>query len=181
MRCKSGQNEKQYHEDCYIDNFFTAICPWVYISAIFYCTIFGMYGSNRLNTKKNMAFTEIALIVLLYFSISPGHFPFLFQSLERMRFMILQNQYENEAEVILKNYLEDVDYQMIEGCNWMLTSHGTVNYQRKEENAVIFFITDYTEVSGYVYYSNQTAFDWMKNCAQIENINDHWMMVQMYE
>ena len=52
MRCKSGQNEKQYHEDCYIDNFFTAICPWVYISAIFYCTIFGMYGSNRLNTKK---------------------------------------------------------------------------------------------------------------------------------
>jgi len=131
--------------------------------------------------KKNMAFTEIALIVLLYFSISPGHFPFLFQSLERMRFMILQNQYENEAEVILKNYLEDVDYQMMEGCNWMLTSHGTVNYQRKEENAVIFFITDYTEVSGYVYYSNQTAFDWMKNCAQIENINDHWMMVQMYE
>ena len=53
--------------------------------------------------------------------------------------------------------------------------------ERKEENAVIFFITDYTEVSGYVYYSNQTAFDWMKNCAQIENINDHWMMVQMYE
>ena len=73
--------------------------------------------------KKNMAFTEIALIVLLYFSISPGHFPFLFQSLERMRFMILQNQYENEAEVILKNYLEDVDFMIIYGCNLMLTSH----------------------------------------------------------
>ena len=93
---------------------------------------------DLIRKKKIWRLQKLLLIVLLYFSISPGRFPFLFQSLERMRFMILQNQYENEAEVILKNYLEDVDYQMIEGCNWMLTSHGTVNYQRKRRKCSHF-------------------------------------------
>ena len=57
---------------------------------------------------------------------------------------------------------------MIDGCNWMLTSHGTVNYQRKEESAVIFFMTDYTEVSGYVYYTDETAMEYMKDCVSLK-------------
>ena len=135
----------------------------------FFCLLFLVCITViNLIQKKLWVFVEIVLIVLLCFSISPGRFPFLFQSLERIRFVILQNQ-------------EDMDYQMIDGCNWILTSHGTVSYQRKEESVVIFFLTDYTKVSGYIYYSDQTALDWMKNCAQIENINNHWMMVQMYE
>lgn len=148
----------------------------------FFCLLFfaGMVIIDLMR-KKMWAIAEIVVIVLLYFSMSPGRFPFLFQSLERIRFVILQNQYVNEAEAIINNHQEDMDYQMIEGCNWILTSHGTVNYQRKEDSVVIFFLTDYTKASGYIYYSDQTAFDWMKNCAQIENINDHWMMVQMYE
>lgn len=148
----------------------------------FFCLLFLVCITViNLIQKKLWVFVEIVLIVLLCFSISPGRFPFLFQSLERIRFVILQNQYVNEVEAIIDNHQEDMDYQMIDGCNWILTSHGTVSYQRKEESVVIFFLTDYTKVSGYIYYSDQTALDWMKNCAQIENINDHWMMVQMYE
>lgn len=141
----------------------------------------GVTVIDLIKHRKRWLLVDITIIILLYFAIGPGRFPLLFQSLERMRFMILQNQYENEAEVILNNYPEDTDYQMIDGCNWMLTSHGTVNYQRKEESAVIFFMTDYTEVSGYVYYTDETAMEYMKDCVMVEKIKDHWLMVQMYD
>lgn len=105
----------------------------------------------------------------------------MFQLFERIRFGILQELYANEVENVLADYPDNMDYQFIEGCNWILTSHGKADYQREGDCAIIFFITDYIEVSGYVYYSDDTALEWMKDCARIEEIKDHWVMVQMYD
>ncbi len=131
--------------------------------------------------KKSWGVAEIAVVVVLYFSMMPGWFPSMFQNLERVRFMILQKQYAIEVENVVNTYPDDMDYQIIGDCNWMLTSHGNVNYKRNGNSTIVFFMTDYTRVSGYVYYSDETACGWMADCARIEELRDHWLMVQMYD
>ena len=81
----------------------------------------------------------MVLIVLLYFSICLGQFTSLFHNLESIRFEMLQNQYANEVEIIVYNHQKDMDFQMIDGWNWIMTSYGSVNYQKKEGSIIIFF------------------------------------------
>lgn len=131
--------------------------------------------------KKMWGLVEIGLVLLLYFSMTPTRFPFLFQNLERMRFMLLQRQYAKEVENVVNEYSYSMDYQIIGDCNWMLTSHGNVSYKRNGNSTIVFFMTDYTRVSGYVYYSNEIAHEWMADCARIEELKEHWLMVQMYD
>lgn len=130
--------------------------------------------------KKAWLFVDLALVVLLFFSMAPGRYPFLYQNLEHIRFMILQNEYTKEVEKIVSHYPDDMEYQKINGCKLLLTSQGEVSYQREKESVVVFFMTDYTHVSGYVYYSDDTAKDWMNKCERIEEIAEHWLMVQAY-
>lgn len=49
-----------------------------------------------------------------------------------------------------------------------MTSYGSVNYQKKEGSIIIFFLTDYADASGYVYYSDNAVFEFMKDCVWIE-------------
>lgn len=49
-----------------------------------------------------------------------------------------------------------------------MTSYGSINYQKKEGSIIIFFLTDYADASGYVYYSDNAVFEFMKDCVWIE-------------
>ena len=51
---------------------------------------------------------------------------------------MLQNQYANEVEIIVYNHQKDMDFQMIDGWNWIMTSYGSVN----SDNAVFEFMKD---------------------------------------
>lgn len=39
---------------------------------------------------------------------------------------------------------------------------------KKEGSIIIFFLTDYADASGYVYYSDNAVFEFMKDCVWIE-------------
>lgn len=129
--------------------------------------------------KKIWLFADIIIVVTLHFFLTPGRGPAVYDDLERVRFMLLQNQYEKATENIINAHPDDMEYQRIEDCcKWFLG--GDIDYRKEEESVVIFFITEYVDVSGYVYYSDEAAKDFMKDCERIEPIKDHWMWVQIY-
>lgn len=49
-----------------------------------------------------------------------------------------------------------------------MTSYGSVKKKKKEGSIIIFFLTDYADASGYVYYSDNAVFEFMKDCVWIE-------------
>ncbi len=116
-------------------------------------------------------------------------------ALEQLHFALLKPFYQSEAEKVVKEAAQasDTDWfqDFAENSNWLLAKETW--YLKVEEQVIVFFVTKYSDVSGYVYLSDDKAFDIIADPSrynssvledslfkEIHELGGRWMFVRTY-
>ena len=115
--------------------------------------------------------------------------------LEQMHFTLMKPYYQSEAEKIMEEIAQTADtdvFQKFDGGSNRVLSKETW-YLKAEEHVAIFFITKYTDVSGYIYLSDDEVSDviaepsryWSSTgeeslFAHIHELGGQWLFVRTY-
>lgn len=116
-------------------------------------------------------------------------------ALEQVHFSLLKPYYQNEAEKIMEEIAQAADTDVFQefdgGSNWLLAKE--IWYLKTGEQVVVFFITKYSDVSGYIYLSDDEVSGviaepsryWSSTgegalFAHIHELGGQWMFVRTY-
>lgn len=145
--------------------------------------------------KKRWFVVAVSICLLL-----PGVF-FTFQwtnpgaALEQLHFTLLKPHYQSVAEKLVEEVAQAADTNVWDdfgaGSNWFLSKE--TYYSKVGEHVVVFFITKYLDVSGYIYLSDDEAFDIITDpwkywsdvgdgplFKEIHVLGGRWMFVRTY-
>lgn len=134
--------------------------------------------------KKWLRFAaDLMLMVVLFFASRPGRYAWMFYDLEQIRFHLLQNQYQKTVEKLLNNLEESEELNYLKIENPLLSSGNRILYRKLNNSVMILFTTEYIDISGYAWYSDDEAYNWMKSeyyFYLLNPLDEEWAMFQMY-
>ncbi len=116
-------------------------------------------------------------------------------ALEQLHFVLLKPFYQSEAEKVVKEAAQASDTHVWQdysgGSNWFLSKE--TDYSKVGEHVIVFFITKFSDVSGYVYLSDDEASAMIYEPSrywndvgdeplfkEIHELGGRWMFVRTY-
>lgn len=116
-------------------------------------------------------------------------------ALEQLHFIMLRPHYQSVAEKLVEEVAQAADTHVWNdfggGSNWFLSKD--TDYSKIGEHVVVFFVTKYSDVSGYVYLSDDEARDIISEpwkywpdvgdgplFKEIHELGGRWMFVRTY-
>ncbi len=128
--------------------------------------------------KAGRVFIDLSIAFLLDTAMNPALEPY-YQA-ERIRFHVLERQYEEVVEETVPSLINDTKADCIDIKSRILCDSSII-CRKKDESVTILFITGSTgNLTGYAYCSDERAFQMLDEYDYYDRINEHWSIFKMY-
>lgn len=145
--------------------------------------------------KKKWPAVAVSICLLLLGWICTFQWTKTRAALEQVHFTLLKPYYQSQAEKVLEEIAQAEDTHVWKefdgGSDWFLSKETW--YLKAGGHVVVFFTTKYSDVSGYIYLSDDEAFDVIAEpskywfdvgegplFSQIYELAGQWMFVRTY-
>ena len=145
--------------------------------------------------KKKWPVVAVSICLLLLGWVCTFQWTKTRAALEQVRFTLLKPYYQSEAEKVLEEISQAADTHVWQtfdgGSNWFLSKQTC--YLKAGGHVVVFFTTKYSDVSGYIYLSDEEAFGVIADPSKywsdvgeeslfsnIHELGGQWMFVRTY-
>lgn len=145
--------------------------------------------------KKKWPVVAVSICLLLLGWVCTFQWTKTRAALEQVHFALLKPYYQSQAEKILEEIAQAEDTHVWKefdgGSNWFLSKETW--YLKTEGHVVVFFITKHSDVSGYIYLSDEEAFGVIAEpsrywfdvgegplFSQIHGLGGQWRFVRTY-
>jgi len=128
--------------------------------------------------KAGKVFLDLSIAFWLGIAMNPA-LVFYYET-EKIRFHVLEDQYEKVVEENMPSLINDREWDFIDIKSRILCDTSIV-CRKKNESVMILFISETAgNLTGYAYCSDERAFQMLDEFEYYDKINEHWSVFEMY-